>query len=208
MATIRPLTNEERQALKAKAENPITMTTALLIAALCSAISIGIIYVLGHVLGLLSPYSPVLFSIIIIAWLVYSIISYLKLHRSYSLTPYQDDLAGGIAEVTRFHALKAIRFEELEEEGDGYFLHLKDGRTLFLRGEYLLDLETNKKFPCSEFEVVRGPKSGAIINLVCCGSFFPSQKIASPLRRPDLRAVPTDGEIVEVPWEKIDRMPT
>lgn len=206
MITIRPLSCEERQALIAKAENPITLTSALLIAALCSAISIGILYVVDRFLDLLSPYFPVLFSIIIVAWLLYSIRSYLKLCHSFSLAPYQDDLAGGVAEVTRFHATKAIRVES-EDEGGGYFLHLKDGHTLFLRGQYLFDLEANKKFPCSEFEVVRGPKSGAILNLVCCGSYFPSQKIIASFRQPDLKAVPTDGDIVAVPWEKIDRMP-
>ncbi len=207
MTTIRPLSSEERQALIAKVNNPITLTSALLMAALCSAISIGILYVVDRFLGLLSPYFPALFSIIIVVWLVYSIRSYLKLCRGFSLTPYRDDLAGGVAEVTRVHATKAIRVEELEDEGGGYFLHLKDGRTLFLRGQYLFDLETNKKFPCSEFEVVRGPKSGAILNLVCCGSYLPSQKIIASFRQPDLQAVPRDGDIIEVPWEKIDRMP-
>jgi hypothetical protein len=208
MSTIRPLTSEERQALIAKAENPVTLASALLMAALCSAISIGILYVVDRFLGFLSPYFLVLFSIIIVAWLVYSIRSYLKLCLSFSLTSYQDDLAGGVAEVTRFHATKAIRVEELEDEGGGYFLHLENGRTLFLRGQHLFDLEENKKFPCSEFEVARGPKSGAILNLVCCGSYFPSQKIIAPFRQPDLKAVPTDGDIVAVSWEKIDRMPT
>jgi hypothetical protein len=207
MTTIRPLRSEERQALIAKAENPITLTSALLMAALCSAISIGILYVVDRFLRLLSPYFPALFSIIIVAWLVYSIRSYLKLCSTFSLAPYQDDLAGGVAEVTRFHAIEAIRVEELEDEGGGYFLHLKNGHTLFLRGQYLFDLEENKKFPCSEFEVVRGPKSGAILNLVCCGSYFPSQKIIASFRQPDLQAVPTDGDIIAVPWEKIDRMP-
>ena len=208
MSTIRPLTSEERQALIAKAENPVTLASALLMAALCSAISIGILYVVDHVLGFLSLYFPVLFSIIIVAWLVYSIRSYLILCRSSSLTSYQDDLAGGVVEVTRFYAIKAIRVEELEDEGGGYFLHLEDGRTLFLRGQHLFDLEENKKFPCSEFEVARGPKSGAILSLVCCGSYFPSQKIIAPFRQPDLKDVPTDGDIVAVSWEKFDRMPT
>ena len=192
----------------AKAENPLTLGSALFMAALCSAISICILYAVNHVLGFLSLYFPALFSIIIVAWLVYSIRSYMKLRRSFSLTSYQDDLAGGVAEVTRFHATKAIRVEELEDEGGGYFLHLKDGRTLFLRGQYLFHLEENKKFPCSEFELTRGPKSGALLSLVCCGSYFPSQKMTALFRQPDLQTIPIDGDIVAVPWEKIDRMPT
>jgi hypothetical protein len=208
MATIRPLTNEERQALKDKAKNPITLTSALLIAALCSAISIGSLYVVDHVLGFLSPYFHVFCSIIIVAWFVHSFRSYLKLCRSFSRTPHQDDLAGGVAEVTRFHATRSIRVDELEDQGGGYFLHLKDGRNLFLQGQYLYDLEERRKVPCSEFEVVRGPQSGTILKLVCCGSYFPSQKIITTFRKPDLKAVPTDGGIVEIPWEKIDRMLT
>ena len=208
MTTIRPLTSEERQALIAKAENPFTLASALLITTLCSVLSIGILYVVDHYLGFFSPYFPVLFSIIIVACLVYSIRSYLKLCRSSSLTQYQDDLSGGVAEVTRFYATKAIIVEELDDQGGGYFLHLKDGRSIFLRGQYLFDLEGNKKFPCSEFELARGPKSGAVLNLVCCGLYFPSQKIVTSFRRPDLKAVPTDGDIVTIPWEKIDTMLT
>ena len=208
MASIRPLTNEERQTLIAKAGNPVTVTGVLLVAALCSAVSMGSLYVADRVLGFLSPHFPILFVIIIVAWLVYGIRSYRNLRRGFSLTPYQNDLAGGVAEVTRFHATKAIRFEEWEDGGGGYFIHLKDGHTLFLRGQYLFDLEENRKFPCSEFEVARGPNSGAIVNLVCCGAYFPSQKLAAPFMQPSLKMVPTDGEVIEVPWEKIDRMPT
>ena len=208
MTTIRPLTSEERQALIAKAKNPVTLASALRMAAVCSAISIGILYIVDRLLGFLSLYFPVLFSIIIVAWLVYSVRSYLKLCRSLSLTSYLDDLAGGVAEVTRLHATKAIRVEELEDEDGGYFLHLEDGRTLFLQGQHLIDLEKKKRFPCSEFEVIRGPKSGAILGLVCCGSYFPSQKMIVPFRQPDLKAIPMDGDIVAVPWEKIDRILT
>jgi hypothetical protein len=208
MTTIRPLTSNERQALIAKAKNPVTLTSALLIAALLSTVCICILLVVSHFLGFLRPYFPVLFSIITVAWLVYSIRSYIKLRRRFSLTLYQDDLAGGVAEVTRFHATEAIRVQEFEDEGGGYFLHLEDERTLFLRGRYLCDLEEAKKFPCSEFEVVRGLKSGAILDLVCCGSYFPSQKTIAPFRQPELREAPSDGDIVAVPWEKIDRMPT
>jgi hypothetical protein len=207
MATIRPLTSEERQALIAKAENPVTPASALLVAALCSSIGIGLLYAVDQVLDFLSLYFPVLFPIIIIAWLVYGIRHYLKLCRS-SLTPYQDDLAGGVAEVTRYRATKAIRFEELEHEGGGYFLHLEDGLTLFLRGQHLFDLEENKMFPCSEFEVIRGPKSGAILSLVCCGSYFSSQKMIGPFRQADLNAFPMERDIAALPWEKINRMPT
>jgi hypothetical protein len=208
MTTVRPFSGEERQALIAKAKSPVNLASALLLAALCSAISIGILYIVDRVLGFLSLFSPFLFSIIFVAWFVYSVRSYLKLRRSLSSSFYQNDLAGGVAEVTRFHATKAVRFEALEDQDGAYFLHLENGRTLVLRGQHLFDLEKNKRFPCSEFEVIRGPKSGAILSLVCCGTYFPSQKMITPFRQTDFKAVPMDGDVVTVPWEKIDRMPT
>jgi len=208
MTMLRPMTRKERQTLIAKAKHPITLTRALLIAAFLSTVCIGIIIVVSRFLIFLSPYSPVLFSIIIIAWLVYSIRSYIKLRFRFSLTHYENDLTGGVAEVTRFRATSAIRVKDSEDEDSGYFLHLEDGRTLFLRGRYLYDLEEAKKFPCSEFDLVRGLKSGAILDLVCSGSYLPSQKTTIPFAQLQLKEIPTDGDIVAIPWEKIDRLHT
>jgi len=208
MTTFRPMTSKERQALIAKAKNPVTLTSALLIAAFLSAVCTGIILVVSRFLGFLRPYFPVLFSSVIIGWLVYSIRFYIKLRFRFSLTLYEDDLARGVAEVTRFRAADAVRVKASENEGSGYFLHLEDGRTLFLQGRYLCDLEEDKKFPCSEFDVVRGLKSGAILDLVCSGFYFPSQKTISLFGQPELKEFPSDGDIVAIPWETIDRLPT
>lgn len=208
MTRTRPLTSKERQALIAKAKNPVTLASTLLIAVFLSTISIGLLFVVSHSLVILRPYFPVLFSIIIVVWFVYSIRSYNKLRSGFSLSLYEDDLASGVAEVTRFHATEAIRVQDFENEGGCYFLHLEDGQTLFLQGQYLCDMEEAKKFPCSEFEVVRGLKSCAILDLVCCGSYFPSQKTIAPFRQSELKKIPRDGDIVAIPWEKIDRLPT
>ena len=108
----------------AKAKNPVTLTRALLIAAFLSTICIGIILIVSRFLVFLRPNFPVLFSSIIIAWLVYSIRSYNKLRFRTSLTLYEKDLADGVAEVTRFRATHAIRVKEFGDEDSGYF-HLR-----------------------------------------------------------------------------------
>ncbi|HXY53241.1 MAG TPA: hypothetical protein VEM40_01070 [Nitrospirota bacterium] len=207
MTSLRPMTSKERQALIAKAKNPVTLTRALLIAAFLSTICIGIILVVSRFLGFLRPNFPVLFSSIITACLVYSIHSYNKLRFRISLTLYEKDLADGVAEVTRFRVTRAIRVKEFEGEDGGYYLHLEDGRTLFLRGGYLCDLEEAEKFPCSEFDIVRGPKSGLILDLVCSGPYLPSQRTIVLFGQPELKELLTDGDIVAIPWEKIDRLP-
>ena len=207
MTTVRPMTSKERQALTAKAKNPVTLTRTLLIAAFLSTVCFGVIVGVSRFLGFMRPSFPVLFSIIIIASLVYSIRSYIKLRFSFSLTLYEKDLADGVAEVTRFRATDAIRVKEFGDEDSGYFLHLEDGRTLFLRGGYLCDLEEEEKFPCSEFDVVRGLKSGVIVDFVCSGSYFPPQRTIALCGQPELKELPTDGDIVAIPWEKIDRLP-
>jgi hypothetical protein len=145
MTTIRPLSTEERQALIAKANNPITLTGALLMAALCAAISIGILYVVDRFLGLLSPYFLLFFNYhCCLACLQHSLLP--EIMSQFFTTPYRDDLAGGVAAVTRFHATKAIRVEELEDAGGGYFLHLKDGTPFFCVVSICLILKRTRSF--------------------------------------------------------------
>jgi hypothetical protein len=208
MSTLRPMTINERQALITKARNPITLNSVLLVVVFLSTLSIGIIFLVSRFLSFYQPYYPLLFSSIIIVWLAYSIRSYIKLRVGFSLTLYKDDLASGLVEVAHLRATDAISVRGADNESSVYFLHLEDGRTLFLEGGYLGDLEKVKKFPCSEFDVVRGHKSGAILDLICNGSYFPSQKTITLREQPVLQEFLTDGSIVAIPWEKINKFPS
>ncbi len=115
-----------------------------------------------------------------------------------------------LAEVLTFSAEDAIQVEELEDEASRYFFRLSDGQVLFLSGQYLYDYEEEKKFPCTEFDVVRTSDSKVVIGLDCRGTYFPASKLLPPFGPKVFEndSVPQDLEIVVVPWNQVEAVYT
>jgi hypothetical protein len=112
----------------------------------------------------------------------------------------REDLAGGIAEVTRYRARAAIRLEELEDEGPSFFVELADGRVLFLCGQFLYEDDEAGTFPCEEFEAARAPRTGLLLDFRCLGPAFPPQEKLPPFDPDEY-----DGPSIPDEWEIIDR---
>jgi hypothetical protein len=159
----------------------------------------------------LRPARPYVVGAIILAWIVYGIRDYLgsTRQRVYELKEQEvcrQDLAEGLAEVQTFRARECYRVEELDDEGVSYYLHLEDGAVLFLSGQYLYEPEENKTFPCTEFDLVRGPRSRRLLNLVTRGSYLNPLKTLKAFRLTGLRdgQGPVDGEILDMKWEDVE----
>ncbi len=115
------------------------------------------------------------------------------------------DLEGGVAELVRCRARDALRIQEHEDEGTAFFVRLDDGRVLFFVGQYLYELEEDR-FPATEFDVVRSPRSTLLLGIEPRGSYLPPSGRLGPFSRDDVRAgrVPGDGDVVPVRWEEIE----
>jgi hypothetical protein len=111
-----------------------------------------------------------------------------------------------MAEVLTVSASEAIRVDEFEDEGLHYFLRLSDDRVLFLSGQYLYDHEEEKRFPCTEFDVVRTVRSKIILGLECRGAFLPPVKVLPPFSTEQFHKdiVPQDMDILDIPWSEIE----
>ncbi len=107
----------------------------------------------------------------------------------------------------KHEALRAFQVEEFEDEGCQYFLELKNGSVLFLCGQYLYDYEPAdgkweakrpRKFPCTEFTVLRDKRSGFILDVVCGGKVIEPEFEAPHFTVEDYEseAAPVDGEII------------
>ena len=111
----------------------------------------------------------------------------------------QRELAEGNAEVTTYEVVDAISIEEQEDEGSMYYLELRDGRILFIAGQYLYEFEEEKRFPNTKFQIIRTPRTRHVIGFTCLGDYLPASARGRPFTEADYRSrrVPEDGTV----WE-------
>ena len=86
------------------------------------------------------------------------------------------DLADGRVEVVTVHATGAARCEPMEylgEEPKAFFVQVDASEVLFLQGGYLDQALRAGTFPNSEFDVIRGAKSGVALEIRCHGKPLP-----------------------------------
>ena len=107
----------------------------------------------------------------------------------------------------KYEATRAFQVEEFEDEGCQYFIELKNGSVLFLCGQYLYDYEPlgnepkqkqPRKFPCTEFTVLRDKRDGLIVDVVCGGTVIEPECEVPPFTEAEHESgrAPTDGDII------------
>jgi hypothetical protein len=109
------------------------------------------------------------------------------------------------AQVTTYEAVDAILVEEAEDEGSQYFLKLRDGRILFIAGQYLYESEEEARFPNTKFQTVKTPRSGHLLAFHCLGTHLPPSSRRRAFEPADYRAgrVPEDGAVWEGDFEAL-----
>ena len=107
-----------------------------------------------------------------------------------------------------FRANRAFRVEPFGSLGPVYLVELIDGRVLYLRGQYLYEYEpvgadpddpgdTLRRFPCTEFEIVRHRVTGDVIEFNCAGRSFEPEFSAPALPKSQLKQkMSRDGAIL------------
>jgi|DewCreStandDraft_4_1066084.scaffolds.fasta_scaffold233273_1 hypothetical protein len=116
----------------------------------------------------------------------------------------------GLINATLYCATRAFGVEDYNDEGPHYFIELKNGAVMYLVGQYLYDYEPidadpkisqPRKFPCTEFTIIRHKERGDNLDLKCGGRalepehIFRIQEPFYTLRRL-LGFVPKDGDII------------
>ena len=112
----------------------------------------------------------------------------------------------GIAEVVHVRSHRAVRMDDSEDYGVGYFLDVNDKgtrKTLFLWGQYLDELD--ETFPNTEFELIRKGNGREIIHIRLLGSYFEAERTLPPFYKEDwLKGkYPADGDLLDTPIDRI-----
>ena len=118
--------------------------------------------------------------------------------------PQQRD---GLLVSTTYRATRYFEVEESHEEGPHYFIELHDESVLYMNGRYLSAFGPStflhlisypRKFPCTEFVVIRDRYENNVADIRCGGSVLEPELVAPPFEERDLQGVMTlkDGEII------------
>ena len=111
----------------------------------------------------------------------------------------------GLLVREKYEATRAFQVEEFEDEGCQYFIELTNGSVLFLCGQYLYDYEPMegartqaRKFPCTEFTVLRDKRDGLIVDVVCGGTVIEPEGEAPHFTEADFESgrTPADSDII------------
>ena len=191
----RPLTEEEKGHLRAYAPNallalwPPLVSGAFFLLLLCIPIVL-----IGKYWSPAKPYQPILFIVAAVA-LLPQLVRFYKDERSRS-RDLRDDIRRGEAEVRQYTAVEAIRVEEAEDEGTGFFMRLRDGNILFLCGQHFYELEDQGRFPSDRFEYALAPTSQWSLGFESTGDYLPVSYSRSAFSLKDMRRglTPCDGD--------------
>lgn len=116
------------------------------------------------------------------------------------------DLTDGRVEVLRVEATQAARCPSMEYSGKApkaFFLQVGKSEAMFLQGSYLSGALRSKKFPNSDFEIIRGTQSGEALGIRCLGSPLPLEKHDYAGITDEEFYFPRDGEIVSARLETL-----
>ena len=116
------------------------------------------------------------------------------------------DLGDGRVEVVTVHATGAARCKPMEylgEDPKAFFLQIGASEVLFLQGTYLDKALRAGIFPNSEFEVIRGAKSGVALEICCLGKPLPLIAHNYSEITEEEFYFPRDGEVLAATLETI-----
>lgn len=119
-----------------------------------------------------------------------------------------NDINKGLAEIIHVETLRAIQREDYEDFGLAFYLdvqHNKEQKALYLWGQYLDELEYEKEFPNTEFEIVREFESKQILDIKLLGNYFAPERILPPFDKQIWKSgkYPMDGDLLDKPLDEI-----
>jgi hypothetical protein len=110
--------------------------------------------------------------------------------------------AAGLVTTTDYRARRAFEVEQIEDEGESYFIELEDERILFLNGQYFYDISSDdagtRLFPTTDFTVKRHRIQGHVVDLIVRGTVLEPEVVAPAFDDwTEVGVLPGDGAIIE-----------
>lgn len=118
----------------------------------------------------------------------------------------ENEIKNGQAQVLKIQTDKVFKRKQTWDLGSGFYIKISDNQTLFLQGQYLDELQYGRKFPNTDFEIVRTNLTfNELIDIKSFGKYLkPEKKLKAFTKEQfDKNEVHWDGDLLEIPIEKI-----
>jgi len=111
-------------------------------------------------------------------------------------------------EVIQVKTTRAVKRKDFDDFGVAFYIdvtHEGKQKTLFLWGQYLDELEYRRRFPNSEFEIVRVAHSEEFITFKPLGRRFKAERVLPAFDKQTLEtgAYPVNGQLIDMPIDAI-----
>lgn len=118
----------------------------------------------------------------------------------------EKEIKNGKAQVLKIQTDKVFKRKQTYDLGSGFYIKISDNETLFLQGQYFDELQYGRKFPNTDFEIVRTKLTfNELIDIKSFGEYLKPEKKLKAFTRDQFEKneVHWDGDLLEIPIEQI-----
>ena len=117
-----------------------------------------------------------------------------------------NEIKNGKAQVLKIKTDKVYKRKETFDLGSGFYLKISENETLFLQDQYFDELQYSRKFPNTEFEIVRTELTfNELIDIKPLGEYLKPEKKLKAFTKEEFEnnEVHYDGDLLKIPIEQI-----
>ncbi len=118
----------------------------------------------------------------------------------------EKEIKNGKAEILKIKTDKVLKRRQTHDLGSGFYLKISDHETLYLQGQYYDELQYSRKFPNTEFELVKTTLTlNDLLDIQSFGKYLkPEKKLkAFTNEQYDKEKVHYDGDLLNIPIDEI-----
>jgi len=118
----------------------------------------------------------------------------------------ENEIKNGKAQVLKIKTERVIKRKDLEDFGSGFYLKIDENKTLFLQGQYFDELQYSRKFPNTNFEIVRTKLNfNELVDINSFGKYLKPERKLKAFSKEQYESgnIHYDGDILEIPIDEI-----
>ena len=118
----------------------------------------------------------------------------------------ENEIKNGKAQILKIKTEKVIKRKQTYDLGSGFYIKISENETLYLQGQYFDELQYSRKFPNTDFEIVKTKLNfNELIDVNYFGEYLKPEKKLKAFTKEQFEKneVHYDGDLLNIPIEKI-----